>query len=204
MTLKCISISSQTVRKLALKILGVYPLAIANKKQEIKQLLADVIANLKVFIRAEKPKIATKIIQMDVNSVKTLFLDEYFPKEKTQTKQTIRFEGNRHKAFERTEFLLSLIETILDDIPDTIASLDLNEMTNFLLKTLNEHKVKLGSEEEFVNGLSISDYNMFLNATKLKIFHLLSLLVSKYGSSMYSFLGKILKETRKIFLNADN
>eukprot|EP01022_Parablepharisma_sp_SALTPOND_P012967 TRINITY_DN168_c0_g1_i2.p1 TRINITY_DN168_c0_g1~~TRINITY_DN168_c0_g1_i2.p1 ORF type:complete len:787 (-),score=74.75 TRINITY_DN168_c0_g1_i2:3322-5682(-) len=187
---------------LGIKVLGKLCNCGTNVKEEAKLLVDDMVNSLKLFVAAQKPRTITDLVEVDPPVFHTFLLEDLLGKDKIQGKQTL--DSDTHTANRRVQVFLEVIKRVLWHTSDTVVSVNLYNVLKVCFEILKSRHQSPDKTKEFIHGLSIPEYNLFLDLTKSEVLNFLTSCLQSYGTSLYSSLSFILKSMREAYILSEN
>jgi hypothetical protein len=189
---------------MAVKTLAVLCNCGASANEETRQLLKDTITNLRIYIRAQRPRVLTDLVELDLNAVHTVLIEDCLSKGTGEQSRLVQQEKSVALAMERVARLRQLVDELLWSATDTLLPIDLDYMVNTLVEVLSEVPTKFDTNREYVHGLGSDEYKEFISKAKCGILDLLRCLMQNYRFSLYSHMCQILRVFRGMYISSEN
>jgi len=195
--IRLIAKESVTLRNLAIKVLAKLCDCGSNTKEEARILFNDTIKALSFFMNSLKPRTISEVVTIEIEEFRTCLLEGLI--------------DNVHKSLKSTTNPYKWLRTLIDVIrqvlwhnSNEILIINLELLLTTCFDIINSKQRNPDVTKSFIYGLSVIEYNLFLNASKCEILCLLIDFIKAYSTSLYPNLNFILTASSTAYSLTEN
>lgn len=161
-------------------------------KEELKELIDDVLYTLEVLLLVQKPRIITETVRIEETNKSRLIFSDLAESEKTGLK-------TYWIAQKRVQIILNILKEIFSlqksghNCSLVVVLLNLDNMISTLIRILSEDLLQRDRKELYILGMPTVEYYTRLQIeTKTEISRFLTNFVSNYANYLISYIPSIL------------
>eukprot|EP00826_Nyctotherus_ovalis_P055720 TRINITY_DN7429_c0_g2_i8.p1 TRINITY_DN7429_c0_g2~~TRINITY_DN7429_c0_g2_i8.p1 ORF type:complete len:509 (+),score=64.92 TRINITY_DN7429_c0_g2_i8:394-1920(+) len=150
-------------------------------------------------MNSQRPRTISELVTIDTEDFHTFLVEELTDKE--QANKSLKATGNPYKW---AKILTDVLKQVLWNNSNEILPLNLRLLLTSCFSIINSKHQSPDVSKSYIYGLSVIEYNLFLDSSKCEILCLLNSFIASYGSSFYPDLNFILTSSSTAYSLAEN